>query len=915
MLSYSTIDVDSCLFENNADGIRTLSQEIEVNCRNSTFSGHTGYGIICENPNLVWATQIDSCQFLDNEYAVFGRFMLSNSIIDGGANGVGSSHLGDNFDLDGCTIQNLSGTAIQAPWPTQIRNCTIRNIGGRVATSSDFLGFYDCVIDSNSGEGIFSGGEWSEFGMSGTVYSHNADGLHLASGPGASVSNCIFRDNSAPVVIGHGTSFSATGCEFKGNSGISISSDGSASITECRFVENTSDTVLWLQSPGPTDVSSCTFANNAGVSIVSLGYGHHLQIVNSLVANNNSVGLEVIAEADSVFVGCCDFFGNSNGDYSGIPDQTGLNGNISVDPLFCDTTAGDYHISDCSPCLPGNNDCGVLIGALGVGCSDGCRSSWYVATTGSDETGAGSENAPFATIQKAVDMSVDGDSVIVLSGTFTGEGNHNITTDGKDIVITGSGAESTILDCGAKENQEDVYGFDFNLGGNATVSDLTITRATQGVKLISGLLRIRGVTFESSLYGITSQGVVEVGACNFSGTTCGIESLGRGKVDSCQFSANQIGVRIPEGGHLQATNCLFQGSGKGVYIGWVGSTTSFTNCDFLNNGTGLHSSGFDERTVIADSCLFDGNEIAVLGTATILNSSLRNGVRGIHVQKWDGIGPFVVENCIIEGMSGSVFRVYDAGTNRVSNCIIRNNPGVIAYGIVEALSRLVLTDCTLTGNGGGIFYNGHIEMTGCLYANNAGAVKASEGASIKGCTFISNRGNAMHFLAWSYYGVTVSETIVSNNAGYGIIIEDLGGNYSVECCNVWGNKGGDYSGIHDQTGMNGNISLEPQFCDPASDDYHLRPDSPCASANNKCGVLIGALPVGCPFGWGDSDGDGSINISDAVYLLQYIFSQGPPPLDISGGDIDCNSKVNISDIVYLINYIFYGGPEPCEGCE
>jgi archaellum component FlaG (FlaF/FlaG flagellin family) len=54
-------------------------------------------------------------------------------------------------------------------------------------------------------------------------------------------------------------------------------------------------------------------------------------------------------------------------------DQTGINGNISVDPQFCgvwDTI--DYRLQSDSPCAPGNHpdgyDCGQ-IGAKGVGCS------------------------------------------------------------------------------------------------------------------------------------------------------------------------------------------------------------------------------------------------------------------------------------------------------------------------------------------------------------------------------------------------------------------------------------------------------------------------------------------------------------------------------------------------------------------
>lgn len=62
---------------------------------------------------------------------------------------------------------------------------------------------------------------------------------------------------------------------------------------------------------------------------------------------------------------------------------------------------------------------------------------------------------------------------------------------------------------------------------------------------------------------------------------------------------------------------------------------------------------------------------------------------------------------------------------------------------------------------------------------------------------------------------------------------------------------------------------------------------------------------------GDADGNGIINISDAVFLIGYIFAGGPAPNPLSSGDADCNAIVNISDAVYLILYIFSGGPAPC----
>jgi hypothetical protein len=66
---------------------------------------------------------------------------------------------------------------------------------------------------------------------------------------------------------------------------------------------------------------------------------------------------------------------------------------------------------------------------------------------------------------------------------------------------------------------------------------------------------------------------------------------------------------------------------------------------------------------------------------------------------------------------------------------------------------------------------------------------------------------------------------------------------------------------------------------------------------------------------GDADGSESVDISDAVYLINYIFGGGPAPDPLLAGDANCDGAVDISDAVYLIAYIFSGGPEPCAGCK
>lgn len=70
----------------------------------------------------------------------------------------------------------------------------------------------------------------------------------------------------------------------------------------------------------------------------------------------------------------------------------------------------------------------------------------------------------------------------------------------------------------------------------------------------------------------------------------------------------------------------------------------------------------------------------------------------------------------------------------------------------------------------------------------------------------------------------------------------------------------------------------------------------------------------CDYVCGDPDHNSTVTISDAVYLISYIFSGGPAPDPLESGDPNCDGLINISDAVYLINYIFAGGAMPCAMC-
>jgi hypothetical protein len=61
---------------------------------------------------------------------------------------------------------------------------------------------------------------------------------------------------------------------------------------------------------------------------------------------------------------------------------------------------------------------------------------------------------------------------------------------------------------------------------------------------------------------------------------------------------------------------------------------------------------------------------------------------------------------------------------------------------------------------------------------------------------------------------------------------------------------------------------------------------------------------------GDANNDKLVSISDIVYLIYYLFKNGPSPDPSAAGDANCDGGVSVSDVVYLIVYLFKSGPPP-----
>jgi Dockerin type I domain len=69
------------------------------------------------------------------------------------------------------------------------------------------------------------------------------------------------------------------------------------------------------------------------------------------------------------------------------------------------------------------------------------------------------------------------------------------------------------------------------------------------------------------------------------------------------------------------------------------------------------------------------------------------------------------------------------------------------------------------------------------------------------------------------------------------------------------------------------------------------------------GILEGLL---C----GDANGNGSVNIQDLTFLINYLYKGGPAPDPSQAGDPNGSGIINIQDITFLINFLYKSGSMP-----
>ena len=81
-------------------------------------------------------------------------------------------------------------------------------------------------------------------------------------------------------------------------------------------------------------------------------------------------------------------------------------------------------------------------------------------------------------------------------------------------------------------------------------------------------------------------------------------------------------------------------------------------------------------------------------------------------------------------------------------------------------------------------------------------------------------------------------------------------------------------------------------------------------------VQITVLPYNIPPSGieGDVTGDTLVDLTDVLFLIAYLYMNGPPPNPPAAGDVTGDCFIGLSDLLWLINYLYRFGPPPQIRC-
>ncbi|MGA1844630.1 MAG: choice-of-anchor Q domain-containing protein, partial [bacterium] len=476
--------------------------------------------------------------------------------------------------------------------------------------------------------------------ISGNTAAYAGGGIHCEESSPAIV-NCAITGNSS-TSLGGGINCSffsspeISNCSITGNDGgimgggISCTSHSSPRIMNCDIRGNTVTNGgggIRCKESSPV-IINCAIIGNSSAAAWGFGGGMYCHVAASPVITNCTVsenwagnlggGIYCDDPDSTAVIGNCilwnDAPGEINGggvfhvvysDVQGGYGDMGTNHSIDADPLFVDPNAGDFHLQGGSPCI--NAGAGVWASAFDkegiprpVGAEYDMGAYEYAHAILPVPSG-------YATIQGAIDASVDWDVILVSPGVYTecidplgkaititstSPWDTNIveTTvidanqQGSVVVFTGVEGEDTVLSGFTLQNGRAEYGggITCNPGTSPTITRCIVTGNTATVW--GGGIRIRSAS-PAIAYCTVQGNSAEYGAGIY------YQESSSGQIAYCVISNNT--AHINAGGifcHTSSpaiTNCTIRGNiaetgyGGGMRINSASPT--LINCVIADN--------------------------------------------------------------------------------------------------------------------------------------------------------------------------------------------------------------------------------------------------------------------------------------------------------------------------------------------
>jgi hypothetical protein len=247
------------------------------------------------------------------------------------------------------------------------------------------------------------------------------------------------------------------------------------------------------------------------------------------------------------------------------------------------------------------------------------------------------------------------------------------------------------------------------------------------------------------------------------------------------------------------SNCIIQSNtaeiGGGIYADEY-SRLNLNNCQIKNNLATLSGGGlaFYGKSGSIDDCTFEAN-YALSGAGLVLRNTISMALNDSRF----------IQN--IAGNSGGGVLLIGSICTIEATIFSENVGGITGGGIVAFDSTPTLSYCT--------FYGNDSEKDGCAFACADSKIEINDSQ----LTFHP-----------------------------GPIMCKAGSLPLLSGCNIYGNRGGDWTGpLADQAYKRRNISEDPLFCGPESGNFQLSSASASLPDNNPAGNknIIGAFGIGC----------------------------------------------------------------------